>query len=290
MFGGAPFAKTPFAALSSGPQQTLTQTARFDNTNTFYAATLKSTNTLAPALYTNTNAFYAATVSASVTLSPALYTNTNTFYAAALKSTNTLSPALYSNLNTFYAATLKNTNTLTPALYANANAFYSAYIALVTTIRPGLFTNSSTFFTAALRNTNTLLPPPYVNQNDFYPASAYASITLGPTLYTNPNVFYGGRVDTYIDLLQTARFDSLSQFYAAVIKGGSPVPLPYHPHCQRDDRAVAELARDALLVTPALGGTMVVPTASPDPMSVVELPRQSFALKQRSRNNATPGC
>ena len=71
MLGFSSFSETPFATLPGAATQTLVQATRFDNTNTFYSATvLPGAVTLQPSLYTNTNTFYSSTLSASITLQP----------------------------------------------------------------------------------------------------------------------------------------------------------------------------------------------------------------------------
>ena len=94
------------SAGAGPPAQTLTQIARYDNVNTFDAATVAASNTLVPVRYDNSNTFYTPVVSAVSTLAPSLYTNTQTFYSATVASSNTLLPALYTNTQTFYSATV----------------------------------------------------------------------------------------------------------------------------------------------------------------------------------------
>jgi len=114
LFGFSPFSENPFSALAEELGQTLVQTARFDNTNVFYAATITAgAVNLAPSLYTNTNAFYSATISqagAAQTLLPARFDNTNVFYSATIVQaggTQTLvQDARYNNINLFYSATI----------------------------------------------------------------------------------------------------------------------------------------------------------------------------------------
>lgn len=60
-------------------------------------------------------------------------------------------------------------------------------------------------------------------------------------------------------------------FYALVITGGSPVPLPYHPWCAREDMTVEEFPRQ----------NMVVVEAARQSMTVTEAPR---------KNMPDPGC
>jgi hypothetical protein len=182
------------------PGQTLTQTARFNNTNTFFSPTVTlpgPTQTLTPALYTNTNTFFAATVSASNTLTPALYTNTNTFYAATVAGgVVTLEPALYTNTNVFYSPTAAASNTLEPALYTNVNTFYAASVSTSNTLTPALYENVNTFYSPTVSGAIfTLEPALYTNVNTFYdPTVSGGIVTLEPALYTNPNIFYSATV------------------------------------------------------------------------------------------------
>jgi len=187
------------------PAQTLTQTARFNNTNTFYAATVTlagPTQTLTPALYTNTNTFFTAAVAASNTLTPARYDNANTFYAATVAGgVVTLEPALYTNTNAFFSPTASASNTLTPALYENGNTFY------VATVTPG---------------TVTLTPALYENGNTFYPATvAGGVVTLEPALYTNVNTFYAATVSGGVVTLEPALYTNVNAFYSPTVTNSS---------------------------------------------------------------------
>jgi len=75
------------AAAAAG-DQTLVQSSRFDNTNSFYTHSLAATITLPQSSrFDNTNSFYTHALSASITLpQTARFDNTNTFY------THTLTP------------------------------------------------------------------------------------------------------------------------------------------------------------------------------------------------------
>lgn len=141
--------------------QTLTPN-RYNNTNTFYAATVTAgTVTLTPNRYNNTNVFYTPDVTqagGTQTLTPDLYTNPNTIYSATVTASNQLTPARYDNTNVFYAATVATSNTLTPARYDNTNTFYSATVsqAGTTTLSPALYENVNTLFSPTV---TIVLPP-----------------------------------------------------------------------------------------------------------------------------------
>ena len=59
-------------------------------------------------------------------------------------------------------------------------------------------------------------------------------------------------------------------FYPATITGGSPVPIPYHPWCQRDIMTVSEATRGA--------------------MTVAEPERGAMTVTETARGNMRPGC
>ena len=137
MFGFSSFSENPFSALAGSVGQTLVQTARFDNTNALYSATIvRGAVNLAPALYTNTNAFYSATITrGAVNLSANLYTNTNAFYAATISqagAAQTLLPNRFDNTNAFYTATIVQAGgaqtLVQDTRYNNVNVFYTATI------------------------------------------------------------------------------------------------------------------------------------------------------------------
>jgi len=97
-----------------------------------------------------------------------------------------------------------------------------------------------------------------------------SSITLSADRLDNTNQIYPVALQAFTDL-QPQRVDNTSIFYAAAMAGGSPVPIPFHPQCQRGSMAVIEFAR----------GNMVV----------AELPRASMTVTELPRSPMTnPGC
>lgn len=188
--------------------------------------------------------------------------NTNTFFPAALQASNTLQPARLTNTNAFYPVDIHAYYPLSPTLLVNANGFYPATLQTSIALDASLLTNSNVFYPATvLPQPVALLPVRVDNQNVLYPPT----VVPGPVdlvqivRYDNVAAFYSPRVDTFVDL-HPALYVSPAAFYAAQVQGGSPTPIPYHPHCQRDDMTVEEQAR------------------------------QPMVVKQRPRNTMQPGC
>ena len=233
------------------PSQSLTQTARYDNSNTFYGPTVDVTNTVAPARYDNTNTFYSPTVTpGAANLTPARYDNTNAFYAATVTQTGgaqTLTQtARYDNSNSFYAATVTATRNLTPARLDNTNAFYTATVGRgPVTLSPARYNNSNTFYSPTVTATRNLAPSRYDNTNVFYSATVTqgtyvinqhtrldnvntfysatvtrGAVNLSPARYNNTNVFYSATVTRGTINLAPARYDNANAFYSpTVVKG-----------------------------------------------------------------------
>ena len=189
------------------PTQGLTQSARFDNTNTFYSPTATQfapSQSLTPARYDNTNTIYSATVTpGAVNLAPSRYDNANAFYTPTVGQTGgaqTLNPSLYANASTFYSASVTATRELTPSRYDNTNTFYSASVSATKTLSPSRYDNSSTFYSATISQqggSEILQPSFYNNQNTFY------SPTITATAYsiTFPDYVASGYVDAnYVGL------------------------------------------------------------------------------------------
>ena len=112
MLGFSSFSETPFSALAGESGQALVQTARFDNANAFYSATITTgAVNLSPALFVNANAFYSATITAgAINLAPTRFDNTNAFYSATIVQAGgpqtLVQNASYNNVNVFYSATI----------------------------------------------------------------------------------------------------------------------------------------------------------------------------------------
>lgn len=119
------------------------------------------------------------------------------------------------------------------------------------------FDNTNTFYATDLNATYDLFPSRIESTNTFYAADLAASITLAQTArYDNTNSFYAALLEARIDLTQATRYDNLNVYFNAVVAGGSPTPIPYHPGCQREDLAVAELPREAMVVKELPRNTM----------------------------------
>lgn len=208
--------------------------ARFDNTNSFFSATITQTTPaqdLAPARYDNTNIFYSPTVTSTggvQTLAPALYTNTNTFFAAVVSATRTLAPNRYNNSNTFYSATIgRGAVNLSPERFDNANSFYAATITQgsgTQNILPNRYTNVSTFYSATVSQTapdQTLAPSLYPNSNAFYTTTVtVGAANLKPDTLVNANTFYTAVLDRGPVTISPARLNNQNAFYAASASRG----------------------------------------------------------------------
>lgn len=203
--------------------------ARFNNTNTFYAATVTARRTLTPALFSNTNTFYAAAVVSTRQLFPGLYSNANTFYAPVLAATYALAPGLYTNTSTIYAPSAAATNTLLPALLSDGDTFYGPTLAATYTIAPGLFSDGDTFYSAAASSVYGLQPGLYENSNAFYgPSLSLAPIELLPGLLSNINVFYSPVVSSGGFIILVPLVENENSFYdhEIFVTGGGDGDLP----------------------------------------------------------------
>jgi hypothetical protein len=100
-----------------------------------------------------------------------------------------------------------------------------------------------------------------------YAPSAQVFNPLLPSLYTNAN-----------------------QFFAAVLRGGSPVPLPFHPFCDRGSLTIAEAARGELVVAEAPRGSLTISEAARGELVVPEGPRGTMAVTSAPRRPINPSC
>lgn len=238
-------------ALRQDAALTLTQSSRFDNTNTFYSPTVTPGSvTLSPGLLTNTSTFYAATITQpgadqSLTQS-ARFDNAQTFHAptvtssyplsqtARLDNTQTiyqatvspgaanLSPGLLTNTNTFYAPTVTAGNVLIAPLLSNANAFYAPSVSASNILtQTARLNNTNTFYSPTVTpGSVTLAPGLYQNSNAFYSHSVSpGSVTLSVSLLNNNTVFYSATVsqDGSDQSLFPLLFENTNTFYPAVI-------------------------------------------------------------------------
>jgi len=224
--GGDTLEKRVFAGELTGTYTLaaleLTQNARFNNSNTFYSATITAgAVTLTPSLYSNTQTFYSPTVSGAIPpqeLTPSLYTNTQVFYTPTVAAgTVTLLPSLYTNNNTIYSATVSvGSVTLQPTLYSNNQTYYTHNIATgASTLVPELYTNTSVFYSAVVTGVGTFLSPQrYNNTNTFYSATVTpAAVNLAPTLLANSSAFYSPLVELAAVTLAPSRVGNIVEFF-----------------------------------------------------------------------------
>ena len=211
----------PTVSQVGGGTQTLTP-ARYNNTNTFFTPLVKATRTLTPARFNNANTFYSVVVTqagGTQTLLPSRYNNANTFYSATVtRGTVTLVPARFNNTNTFYSATVRNVWTIAPARYNNANTFFTPSVKATRTLVPARFNNTNTFYAPLVKSTRTLVPARYTNANTFYAPLVKSTRTLVPARYTNANTFYAPTVTATRTLVQSARFNNANTFYTPLVK------------------------------------------------------------------------
>jgi hypothetical protein len=227
-----------FLALVEGTNATLPQNTRFNNTNTFFAATLTqsggTTSLTQNARFDDGDTFFGPTVGRGpVNLTPALYTNPNNFFAATITqggAAQSLTAGLYTNSSTFYAATLtagavslaQNTR------FDNGNTFNAATLTVgpVSLTQNTRFDNTSTFNSATL----TVGPVNLAQNNRFDNTSVFnaATITVGATAlsqnarFNNSSVFNPATLTVGpVTLTQNTRFDNTSVFNPATISFGA---------------------------------------------------------------------
>jgi hypothetical protein len=175
---------------TGGPgAQSLTQTARFDNSNTFYTHVLTpgAVALTQSSIYTNSQTFYTHVLSKTIALTQSSrFDNSNTFYTHSLATTISLvQSARFNNSPTFY------THVLTPGA-----------VALTQVSR---FDNAPTFYTHVLT----------VGAVDLVQSSRFDN---SPTFYTHVLTQEGGAQA----LTQDVRFDNVNEFYQHVISQTSP--------------------------------------------------------------------
>ena len=122
------------ADLQAGPgAQTLTQSARFDNSNSFYAhsVTTGPVSLSQSARFDNAPTFYTQTITiGTVNLVADRFDNTNTYYAHSLSQgagpQSLVQTSRFDNTNAFYQHTVTvGSVTLYPAFYQNQNTFFA---------------------------------------------------------------------------------------------------------------------------------------------------------------------
>lgn len=122
-----------FAAAVTAGAVTLTHATRFDNSQTFYSATLSQGAVDQPltqaARFDNAQTFFAATLTpGAVTLQPSPLTNNQTFFAPVVTpGAVTLSPSLLVNESAFFGHVVSQPGglqVLSPPYFENPNVFY----------------------------------------------------------------------------------------------------------------------------------------------------------------------
>lgn len=120
--------------VTSTSSQTLTQSARFDNSNSFFTHTLSVGGiTLSASLFSNTNAVYSPTVLVGdVTLTVSLFSNSQTFYnhtvSNAASSQTLTQTSIFTNGNIFYSPTVTSLSLTTGDLQAIAESVWTKVI------------------------------------------------------------------------------------------------------------------------------------------------------------------
>ena len=215
---------------------TITQSARFDNSNTFY--TPKVSHVLAQsARFNNTNTFYTQKVSHRLPQS-ARFDNSNAFYTPTVTqgAAQLTQSARFDNSNAFYTHTVTpGAVTLTQsARFDNSNAFYSATVTQPSGSHPvGVITRLSLDGYGAKRTgsfsgkngvsgQSLTQSSRFDNSNAFYSPTVTAGYTLSQSArFDNSNSFYTTTVSSSYSLTQSARFDNTNSFYTAVVTTGA---------------------------------------------------------------------
>lgn len=222
--------------------QPLTQASRFDNDQTFYAATLTQSaapQSLLPGLYSNDQAFYGPTVTnlggvdiqvswvtfdtqaaGTTTLRPSLLESVNAFYQPiVVPGAVQVQPSLYTNTQTFYPQTLtRGAVTLTPARLNNVQAFYSPTVATGAAV---------------------LLPSRLDNAQIFYaPLVLAGGQSLQPSRLDNTQAFYAHSLTAGAVGLQAALFVNASGFFDAVVTDGAEPQPSARPGFEMGGRKV----------------------------------------------------
>lgn len=237
-FGTTRDSSTPDIGAFEYTYQSLIQTAKYTNSNTFYSHTISNSGfVLSASLYVNSNSFYSQTVQpGSVTLSPNIFSNSSSFYTPKLSlniiqaskfnnSNNfyslsiipgsfTISPSIYTNNNTIYSHIVSpGSITLTPSVYNNTSSFYSGQINLILK-QSSKFDNSNTFYNQSLTSSYLLIQSSTFNDSDVVYSSSVipSAITLTVPLYNNSNSFYSHKLN--LNLVQDSKFNNNNAFYS----------------------------------------------------------------------------
>ena len=168
--------------VGSGGGLSITQSSRFDNTNTFYSGTVSvgAVTVSQTTRFDNTNAFYGGVVSqggATQNISQSSrFNNANAFYAGTVTpgAVSVTQSARFNNANTFYAGTINTHITVSQtSRFNNSNAFYGGVVSQTTAqsiSQNDRFNNINQFFGGALSFDQTLNQDQiFVNNNRFFP-------------------------------------------------------------------------------------------------------------------------
>lgn len=105
-----------------------------------------ATQSLAPAIYNNTQTFYSATINQSITLSANLFTNNQEFYSPLITATSNLDVSLFINANTLYSQAVTAAYNLAPSLVTDGDQFYSATVNATYGLAAPLIPSGNVFF------------------------------------------------------------------------------------------------------------------------------------------------
>lgn len=205
--------------------QTLTQTSRFNNTNSFPAGSVLADQTLVQATrFTNVNTFFEGELDGGVTVIGDLFiVGDDTNYSllggdAAVGgevTIQTLVGTLFTNTNTFYAGTVTQPaggqTLVQTARFDNSNTFNAGQVNL--RLSGTRFNNTNSFFAGQVNL--RLIGTRFDNSNTFFTGTA--NLRISGTRFDNTNTFFGGVVNQAggtQTLVQSSRFDNTNSFFA----------------------------------------------------------------------------
>lgn len=205
--------------------------SRYNNTNTFYSATISQSSpaeTLTQtSTYNNNNTFYSQTLTRvpyALTQTSRL-DNANTFYSAAIASSSVdLRPQKLINNNVLYSASVsRGAVNLAPSRYDNANTFYLLHVTQDAWVinQHTRLDNINAFYSPTISSSGLVISPyRYDNQSVFYSpfVTEGAQVIYQHERFDNSNAFYTlNLILGEYDLHQTERLDGVNQFYSAKI-------------------------------------------------------------------------
>jgi hypothetical protein len=214
-----------------GSPQALTQTARFDDTNTFYTHTLSTSTPLTQsARFDNSATFYTHVLTpGAVTLTQsARFDDADTFYTHVLTpgAVALTQSSRFDNAATFYTHVLTQGLNLTQsARFDNSNTFYTHTLTpgAVALTQSSRFDNSQTFYTHALSATYALSQSARFDDADgFYTHVLTPTYALAQSArFDNAATFYTHTLSSTVGLSQSARFDNANTFFAHTLTAGA---------------------------------------------------------------------